>query len=80
MDQSGGGGLRVPTSPLDPALRASFTPPTGNNVDVQIQDVNPKASICPPDRGSLSPGWERPAGGSRVRGEFSSSVSIPATA
>ena len=27
--------LRAPTSPLDPALRASSTPPTGNDVDVQ---------------------------------------------
>ena len=28
--------LRAPTSPLDPALRAGSTPPTGNDVDVQI--------------------------------------------
>ena len=27
--------LRAPTSPLDPALRAGSTPPTGNDVDVQ---------------------------------------------
>ena len=27
--------LRAPTSPLDPALRAGSTPPTGNDVHVQ---------------------------------------------
>ena len=61
--------LRAPTSPLDPALRAASTPPTGNDVDVQTHDVNSQALTCPRDRGNLraaqlahqgpvSRGWE----------------------
>ena len=45
--------LRAPTSPLDPALRAASTPPTGNDVDVQTHDVNSQALTCPRDRGNL---------------------------
>ena len=47
--------LRAPTSPLDPALRAASTPPTGNDVDVQTHDVNSQALTCPRDRGNLRP-------------------------
>ena len=46
--------LRAPTSPLDPALRAASTPPTGNDVDVQTHDVNSQALTCPRDRGNLT--------------------------
>ena len=58
--------LRAPTSPLDPALRAASTPPTGNDVDVQTHDVNSQALTCPRDRGNLNRGDPPPDGSQRA--------------